>query len=261
MSTCATQRHSWLPHVLSVAVVTIALAVANLAAAADQTRLAWDDCAGGQGTSIANFACNTNEGQHALVASFILDQPFTSNGGDLWGVQARVVFSTSAAIYPFSLPVSDWWRAQSGGCREGVVQVSSDFSSLPPSSCVDPMFSAFGSVFTVVDNPDQQPHGGSHYARILTEVGTNEPRQLNAGVEYLAFRVIIPHVKTTGAGACAGCCESMYAQIESFVLGTNNPYDSRTLPQSATVQWQGSIGCGPTKDVPRSWGQIRSLYR
>jgi len=92
-------------------------------------------------------------------------------------------------------------------------------------------------------------------------VGTDEAREFDAGVEYLAFRVIVPHVKSIGAGACAGCCESMYVRIDSFQLGTNDPFDSRSLPQSETIQWQGSIGCGPTKTMPRSWGQIRSLYR
>jgi len=242
---------------LRCTIVLGALVLATATAGADQTRLAWTDCAGGSGTSVASFACNSNAGQHVLVASFILDQPFSSEGR--WGVDAEVYFSTGGGYY--GTPVSDWWRSQSGGCRQDVVQVSTDFSGLPPSTCNDPYLPLSGSEFTVVDTPDLPPHGGAHYARLRAVVASDDPVELASGAEYLAFRVILPHTKTIGTGACAGCCEAMYMWIESFMLLGTPADGDRSLQKSGTIQWQGSIGCGPTKSTRTTWGQVRALYR
>lgn len=46
-----------------------------------ETRLAWDNCVAGGGTQLRTFACNTNVGDHTLVASVIAPAGITSWDG------------------------------------------------------------------------------------------------------------------------------------------------------------------------------------
>ena len=133
---------------------------------------------------------------------------------------------------------------------------------MPQTSCFDPHYAVIDKSFEVRVIPDGPPHGGATYGRLTLQAFTAETPSLDAGAEYLLFRVRITNGQTTGSGACAGCCEHMYLYISDLTLTSDPPDAERyiSLP-SDPVEWQSGAGCGPTKSTARSWGQIRSLYR
>jgi hypothetical protein len=225
---------------------------------ADQARIAWTACAGEGGLSSESFACNTNSGFHTLVGSFILTEPFQSDSS--WYYAADIYFGTQDY---FGSTLPDWWRFSTDGCRPNAATVSTDFGFSPQTICHDPVYTIHGSGFSIRTAPDQPPHGGYTYGNLRVEALSPEPVLLEAGQEYLAFRVTVPHTGTVGSGACAGCCERMVVRIQDFWLH-GYPYgNDRSFPQSnPQIEWQGSgSGCGPTVARSKTWGQIRALYR
>jgi len=226
---------------------------------ADDARVAWNDCAGGTGMSSVSFACNTNAGQHTIVGSFKLDQPFESTG--IWGYDASIYFGSHLFVGGSTLP--DWWRVGVDDCRAGAITASIDFSTLPPSACEDPHYSSIGTAPFEIHSGVDHMHGDYTYGRLRIQAASQDPLLLEAGQEYLAFRLVVQHTKTQGADGCSGCCERLYVMVEEFDLqGLPSENDRHFQLNYSAIDWQGSgVGCGPTRAQPRSWGQIRSLYR
>lgn len=49
---------------------------------------------------------------------------------------------------------------------------------------------------------------------------------------------------------------------EFDLVGFPSENDRHFTINYSPVDWQGSgVGCGPTPTGPKSWGQIRSMYR
>jgi hypothetical protein len=226
-------------------------------ASADEAHLAWGECAAEGGLPETTFACNTNTGTHTLVASFVLDETLAVPG--TWSLIANLDLGTIGTAT--TLP--DWWRVSADGCRPGAFSVSYDFLSDPQTACFDPYLGqalASPSVFQIITTPDLPPHGSSTYGRYSVRADVLAPATFEAGVEYSAFRVTVLHSRTVGPDACTGCCDLVTLAVTLMVLGSET--SGRQFLNQPAVSWQGEgAGCGPTASRPRSWGQIRSLYR
>src|ERR1044072_7954833 len=184
----------------------LALALSALAAPAFASGigLRWGSC---EGASNRNFACDENNGTDVLVASFSPPGGVGAlSGGAAWGpisaahapVPARGV-AAWGHISAAQGSVPPWWQLSSAdGCRG---------SSLAAS------FLFFGE--TESDDPwNGQGMGGIAYVRadgqgmgflVAVAVSASLVQPVAAGRTYSAFKLIINHDQSTGAGSCAGC--------------------------------------------------------
>jgi hypothetical protein len=126
----------------------------------------------------------------------------------------------------------DWWKFSSGNCRGfGALTVSADFGG----ACMNPYA---GTVTAGYDA--QYPAADRVQLRIL--VAGSESQALVPGQEYYAFRLDLKRTKSTGAGSCAGCDESMQIVQDHITLYENGA----TLPGNGVpVFWQSGNSSVP----------------
>jgi hypothetical protein len=273
---------------LLVTLLALAFVPARAAAAASPpgVNLRWDQCYGDGGTWNKTFACNTNLGSERLVGSFELDQPLTQVSG------LEIVVDLSAQAP--SLPA--WWMLKNAGsCRPASLSAV----DAPPSAsanCVDwAQGLAVGGVaaYTLGVN-------GPLTARIICgfAVAAQDLANLDPGLEYYAFTVIINHAKTVGTGACGACDVPACIFLSQIHLDTppvtgepnRDVYLDRGANYSGSqwVTWQNGypinierycafpvpepickahdttfdcVLATPTRTYGSTWGQVKSLYR
>ena len=237
---------------LLAAVLLVSVPAQSLAGAERSLALAWDDCynEGNGGGATKSFACDTNEGDvFKLIASVV--PPL----GMLTYVGQAAVFDlqTGATALP------DWWRI--GACR-----VSSSLTAAPNaggSSCLELVDEEhFGGLDYAIAS-----QGNPRQARLRTAFAFDASRAtaLTGGEERALLEIRLDRSRTAGPGACAGCGEALCIVLNSVLLDeldTNTPRVVLTSGPQAMVLWQspGQWNCiTPTK--PRTWGQLKSLYR
>jgi len=211
--------------------------------------LTWDDCYGGDGGFTKSFACDADVTQpFMLIASVIPPQGITQYVGHI------SVFE----LHFQSSPMPDWWSF--GQCR-----ASNSITASPPageSSCPDlvdlPQFG--GQDYRIRYQAPNRARLRSAYA-----INANFAGPLQSDHEAVVLRISVAGDRTTGPNACAGCGIGMCIAFNSLLLDQVDPNLPRGLVTSGEQQvayWngQGYFPCY-TPTQPRTWGQLKSLYR
>jgi hypothetical protein len=201
--------------------------------------LRWNACLADGGAVNRSFACDTDEGAHTLVGSFVLP-------GDMKQVSG-VEVSVDVVVAGSTLPA--WWQFRNAGaCRPSALTWSTD---LPGGAehCAD-----WGAGEAVGGFAGYKPGAfGPSSARIIgvSAVPYNDLVELKANTEYFAFALVLRNTKSTGVGACAGCALGACIALRSIKLTTPVLKNDRLLApaaddQGATaerrVTWQGGAG-------------------
>ncbi|HET7224493.1 MAG TPA: hypothetical protein VFK69_02175 [Candidatus Eisenbacteria bacterium] len=219
--------------------VTMLLAGPACAQAID---LAWDDCGVG-GVTSKTFACSTNVGSEDLVASFAgfsFQAPIVAYNVDL------IIQTPNDSLLP------DWWMVGSGLCRAGAVAPGYLPSDGP--GCAN--------LGVTPDSTQQFFHstlGFPNQAELSVVGYFSGGLQPTSGVEYLGARLRIMNTNAFGIGACGGCSD--YATITLrqmvFLLSDGSVTTIRFSNRQNVVTWQTNT----VPSLPKSWGQIKALYR
>jgi hypothetical protein len=244
-------------------VVSIACGMAASAHAQGGVNLSWNDC-GASGVADRTFACTSNTGTNAVVASVV--PPVT---------KARFVgIDVIIDLISQTSPLPDWWRLDAGtGCRNTSLSFGTDFSGTPSggAACTD-YFQAQGgggiSAYTAeFAEPGDPPF--PNRARILAFWALATEGQLDAGTEYYMFRMAINNAKSTGTGSCVGCADPVcivlnlirLAQPAGAVGGDTETFGPAPGGRDF-VTWQGAgANCAAVPVKNQTWGQVKALYR
>ncbi len=196
--------------------------------------LSWDDC-GDRGTASKVFACDSNSGDpFSFFASFVPPDGLTA----FFGISAQVDLRAGVPSLP------DWWKHGSGQCR-GTNGLLVSFDSAPP-GCTDLYEGAARGGFLYQSTPPSLDR-----ARLLVQavVPDSNVGPLDPGTEYFAFRVQLARSKSTGAGSCSGCGQSMCIvlnEVQLFQSSDEDFYPKLGLPWDRNfVSWQGTPATCP----------------
>jgi hypothetical protein len=242
-----------------LACVLVLLVLASSAQAAG-IALRWGSC---EGTSNRNFACDRSTGSELLVGSF--DPPGGIN--QLIGIQAYIRFSAADA----SLPA--WWQVYAAGnCRRGGIVASLDLSDQV--ECDDTWSGQ------AVGGSGLYPKMGPNDVYVIAALPPAMALSVQSGRTYGAFKLIINHQKSSGAGACSGCSTPMCITFESFrlvqpgrLLHPSDPGDNSREEKYAEITsaigglsqvatWQGGTSnCGAGLAKPATWSTLKSMFK
>lgn len=263
-----------------------ALSLAPASTHAAEAFLGWTDCRPA-GETVKSFACDTNAGAHALLASFTAPPGVT----ELNGIEVTVHIVWQGSPLP-------WWQLRNQGqqqnqCRDGALGADAAFAANGLTSCRDP----FGGG-PAVSGVNYLLQGGTVYygyqsSRLLAIVVPSGTHALEAGAHYYGVRVTISNLRATGPSACAGCGEPALVYLRSLRLaqagdlpefyygpggpGAGNDPPSHYDETNRTVGWQcpatmsvtcGSLSCSSDPRIlcatpagRATWSGIKSLYR
>lgn len=206
-------------------------------------RLAWDDCRGDGGVALKTFACNVNTGYDYLVASFVAPADIPALTG--FDAEVWIVGDAGSAI-------PNWWRFESGGCHF----LSGSPVDMTYGTCPVPGFE--GAVWNTASAFEYSGTSSPFRNVVVLRVtgALDEVTSLSAGVEYRLFTLKIPHTKSTGAGACAGCAGPVALMLDWVYLrqsgvagvGCSLPYPG--TPPSDYLLRQGSESIAYWQGVP-----------
>jgi hypothetical protein len=223
------------------------LAFTASAASAQQLHLAVTDCgANGQATLVNN--CN-NTGLLILVGSVV-----PPAGLNHFVAMEGIVDAAQAGT------LSDWWRGDAAGCRNGRMSGSFDFLSL--FNCSDPWGgAALGSLFIIYPGTGSTliPANSERFD-IYCAIGTEDV--LDPSTEYYMFKIQIQKAATVGG--CAGCNTPTSLYFNDLVLGqtAGSPGGNPDLAGDGNGQGVGYNGGNTsTPTSTKSWGAIKALYR
>jgi len=221
--------------------------------------LSWDDC-GSAGQPLATFACNVNTTIDRLYASFVSPLPLSQ----LVGVEVTIDAAFDQATVP------SWWQMQSsGGCRQGSLNATADFTS-GPFSCADPWG---GSAVALVVIAPGVPTVNRARINAVAALPPGSSVAVNDVSEYHALALTLNHQKSVGAGSCAGCQVSACLAITSIKLVQPVGVGDHTLAQPLSnpiVGWQcpafyGTPGPAchqcPVRSKRGTWGTVKGMYR
>jgi hypothetical protein len=233
------------------ATLAVLLFVAG-SAHADAIDLAWSDCRAAAGAQTAFIAECANTASEQFVAAFRLSAPVDSV------VAVEVVIDLLAPGVP-ALPV--WWQYGPGGCREGDLVASANFTGF--AGCADWL----GGTATFDGPPvyaSGAPRGAANTARIVATfaVPSTQARTLAAGTAYYAARFTI---RNDGA-TCPGCTAPVCLLLESVrlvrIAGDAHVLEVPSATDANQITWQSTTASCATVPVRRaSWGRLRQLYR
>jgi hypothetical protein len=248
----------------------IVLALLALAPTAHASGIAlrWGSC---EGTSNRNFACDRGTGQELLVGTF--EPP----GGisKLTGIE--VILSIAAA----DGTVPSWWQMfDTGSCRRGSIQAAFDVSD--QAGCDDPWSggAAGGGVGQATALRVSQYNIGDPAGVDLwlaAAVAPDVAQSVSSGRKYAAFKLIINHQKSSGAGACAGCSTPMCITLNAIRL-TQPGRDPSVAQQAKYVDltqgisgmggasqvatWQGGTpNCSAGLAKPSTWSELKARFK
>src|SRR5262245_37437076 len=176
----------------TLACLAAILVLASPPARAGMCNLRWSACWGDGGAVNRDFACDTNSGTDALVATFV---PPTSVNGVVQ-IDAFVNLAFAGTTVP------PWWQFGIGSsCRSASLSIAFQ----PPATataCVN-WNDGTGGALTVYIRPLFTAN--SAQIEVQSPVVPDQAYDLVAGQEYIAFVAVIDREKTAGAGSCSGC--------------------------------------------------------
>ncbi len=248
---------------LGMGVVAAMLFVASVASATG-VKLAWTNCAG-EGTGLSNktSACAVNTGTNILVCSFVLGADLATVSGN----EIVVDFLAQTATMPA------WWDMKDvGTCRAS----SLGFNTIANAGdvvCVDWAAGQSSGGIGAYNNSSTDTavpvalRPQWRRLKIALAVPQSGLQDLVSATEYFACNITVNNLKSTGAGACAGCTEPICVVFNSLKATTPTPVNDVTLgagdsPGANIVTWQGTgPNClaVPTKNA--TWGAVKALYR
>jgi hypothetical protein len=244
------------PSLLKVGMVAAMLLVASSAFAAG-VRLSWTTCGGDGLVQNLTFACATNTGSRAIVASFLVDGTIPEVNGDEICLD---LITQASPVLP------DWWSLFSAGsCRQTGLSIAAHDGP----GCPD-MFQGQASM-NIAAYQLNKPNGGTPTgtARILCVNAVQQSAivTLDPQFEYAAARWSISNTKTVGTGACAGCTTPVCFVLNRLNITTEGGITDTALegpntPGENMITFQGAgADCQavPTKNA--TWGAVKSLYR
>jgi hypothetical protein len=243
--------------------VLIVAFAGSASAAGGGINLGWLDCPNqGEYLLTRSFACDTNQGAHTLVGSFVAKSGMLAVSGYSAAIDVRTVGP--------ALP--SWWDLRSNlpaGCRAGSLSPSFDFTG-GPFGCFD-----YWQGGAVGGSSANVPVGSQ--VRLLSTAalpaGDSRITPIPEGTEVYCFKLTINNAKTVGPGACGGCSEEACILLTSMLVtqvpGTPGGNFTFTNPvQSNIVLWQGWTTVDPSQSCPsyspvrnRTWGAIKAVYR
>ena len=234
-------------------------AVCQAARAAEGLYLTWGDCALGTSAHDQSNACDTNLDGQRLFCAFRM--PFAVDS--VLGLELVVDLQHSDAAMPA------WWMFAPGGCREGYLRPSFDFTN--QSSCRDFLLGRGSG--GLQDYTVGQPRGGANQARIRIAVAMLPSfgyATLNATDLYYAAELTILNGFTTGTSACDGCADPACLVLNSILVRRQpgavggDIYLTAPGPGDANfATWQGGAGanCSTVPVRAMTWGRVKGLYR
>jgi hypothetical protein len=222
---------------------------ASSAFAAGQIHLAIGDC-GGAGT-ISN-TCLNNSGNNILVISMVSPIPSTQ----VIGFEAIVDIAQGGAL-------SDWWRFDAAGCRNGRLSSNSDFS-IAITVCADPFASAGigGQGISYPGVGSGLVPANSERVDVYAAVDATTPMSIDNVTEASLFHIVIGHQASTGTGSCGGCATPTSLYLNDVLIGQEPGVGD--VHSSGDGSGQGCSyngGNTPTPTKSSSWGSIKALYR
>lgn len=261
----------------------VLLAFSASAANAAGIAFAWHECAqsppppDGPGDATNwNFNCLSNNDAttpqgsppYALVPSF--------------DPTSTVVFAGNTIIVDIQAgggTLPNWWRVETGGCRQLTMAVVDPAASGTFGLCANP-YNGTGSLANFLYGTGSQvgfiapaTNAGPDRARIFAELsfgGAVNPT-LNPGTKYYAPVLTLSQAKSFGFGNCAGCLTPVSLMLNKIVVyaragsGTSDLHmESPDSPEVQCITWQGGVpgtcaGATPVKSA--TWGSIKALYR
>lgn len=246
-----------------IAIVTfLALFAVAPSAHAAGLGLRWGTC---EGTANRNFACDRSTGSEVLVASFSPPGGIT----ELTGIEGYLRVTTADGKIPA------WWQMfDRSSCRPTSITMQADVSD--QLDCDDPWEGqGMGGIARYMQN-------GSNGVDVLVGIAIpqNAKHPLSAGRTYAAFKLVINHQRTSGAGACAGCETPACITFERMVIAQYaqpDPETAETRPRNTEITlglpgtgntpgnlatWQGgATNCGAGLTKPSSWSQVKDRFR
>lgn len=220
--------------------------------------LRWDACAADAGVANKNFACDTDDGSHTMVASFMLAQPITG----LFFAEAVIDL-----IVAGNQPVPAWWDFND--CR--LFALSADATPDPAAvNCGDwsggtgaAVMSSYTSAGTIA------PGDSASHRRGTVIAGVNPPGvNVAANTDYFLFNLVLVNSGTLDPGGCAGCSVPVCIVLNSIRFADTAFQEITTLsaptaPGSNFATWQGGAGanCLSVPAKRTTWGAVKSLYR
>jgi hypothetical protein len=218
--------------------------------------LSWDECSNSSlAHSGLSSSCLTDAADQSLYCAFVLPQAIDS----VIAVEIVVDIQLSEAVLPA------WWQFDTGGCRNGSLTASSDFTS--NTACTDFWLGEATEGVPLVYTTTE-PRGGQNQARIVIPVAlpSGHLRSLNAAEEYYAARLIFHGSRTS---SCPGCLAPACLVLNSILIGRtpsaggNLVLDAPGPGEANWARWQGGAGanCMAVPVRTTTWGQLKSLYR
>ena len=215
-------------------------------AAAESTRLSWDQCAGpGAGKQ---FACDTNAGGARLVVSAVRDSVGSFTSG----------FSLSIEVWSVGPTLPTWWALEPSGCRSGAATRSFD-PEPQDASCLDSWLGemAGGLTFTPIDP--------GRLRVSLAGVNPTETLTMTAGVETFIAAIGLSYQGSTGPGSCNGCTSATCLVLRDLTIVDEAGLRVDPIPvstDSGVLAWQDSLAtCLAVPTRTSTWGRLKSLYR
>lgn len=190
------------------------------------------------------FDCGTPT-EAVLVASF----PAPAGIYGLYRLEAHIDF----CLYGY--PIPEWWRFDAGGCREGDLEVSADFTQGPSTHTDYWQGNANAEVNFFLQTPSRAR------IEVVVEMDADPEELLPPGAEIYAFKVRFLPPDTS----CFGCPMGTCFMLNDFItlyhsLGTtevlSNDYESY-------ARWQSDSGSCPfiVSVDEESWGSVKAKYR
>lgn len=254
---------------LLVLTSALLMLTASLASAANPIKLAWQDCRGSAGASIArSFDCLTNPPNTAPVGLVVTSFLGPANLTHYVDATSVVYARTSDGS---NLP--DWWKMRTAECRAG--SYATDLAvNQGLTGCADP--SGDDPNATPAQDYHSGPFAGPPAALASEAVVVSDNTRtfegsITLGTHYYATVSDLRGAKSTGAGSCAGCLTPMCLEVTEIQIyqTAGSPGGDLIILRSnaaavdkaeATVSWQGAV-CGVTPVRNATWGSIKTLYR
>lgn len=227
-------------------------APARIASAYDAINIAWDYCLGDGGGLLKTSTCATNLGSSLLVLSYT---PGASLAGYV-GVLGFVDIYTQGPLPP-------WWG---GGCTGRTPAQALGTNAINTGCSNDPYGGGFlAAGGTVVISPRWNGANSIQLEFVYYNPPGMEVPML-AGEEWFVGNMTLSNMKSSGAGACAGCAIPACISFSKATIDRVEPPYSRTVTHGGTqpwVYWQQASGqaCLPTPARRPTWGAIKALYR
>ena len=243
------------PAVLLSVLAALVLTTSHVHAAGFDLR--WNSCAADGGVSNQDFACDTDEGTHKMVAAFTLAQPLTNMFR--FDAVIDIIVADHAVVPPL-------WEIF--GCHSFGLQA--DATADPLAVNCDDFGAGAGAAVISTMNSDGTiaPADAASHRRILAVGGVNPPGvTLDADQEYFLFNLVLDHTSTTGPEACAGCSMPVCIVLNEIRLTTTTPSET-TLTEASTpglnfATWQQGTGadCMAVPVKHTTWSRVKGMYR